>query len=365
MIPARLGSQRIKRKNLKLLNNKPLIEHIIDAAIKVKVFSEIYINSESEIFNNIAKRKNIKFYKRKKQLASNTALNDDFALDFFQNIDCDIMIQLLPTAPLLTADTITNFINTLIQKKLDTLISTKIVRIECIYKNKPINFRSKEKTIPSQDLEPVRAYACGIMGWKKNKFIENMKKYNCAYHGPAGKTSFYDIPEIESVDIDYEQDFKIAESIINSGFIANKQKKSKNIIADKNVERILKKDGVLSNVLNDVNKEKISLLGIINNKPKNASWSHRIIDSKSNSATLIAQMKGEGNRLHYHPEWDEWWYIVKGRWKWEIEGREIIIKKGDVVFIERNKKHKITSLSNDLAIRLAVSRSDVLHVYEK
>ena len=78
---------------------------------------------------------------------------------------------------------------------------------------------------------------------------------------------------------------------------------------------------------------------------------------------MIAQLKGEGNRMHFHPNWDEWWYIIKGSWKWIIEDREILIKKGDVVFIERNKKHKIIANSKNLSIRLAVSRSDVEHVY--
>ena len=55
MIPARLGSKRIKNKNLRLLGNKPLIAHVIEAAIKADVFDEIYINSESDIFEEIAK----------------------------------------------------------------------------------------------------------------------------------------------------------------------------------------------------------------------------------------------------------------------------------------------------------------------
>ena len=47
MIPARLGSQRVKNKNLKLLGDKPLIKHIIHSAKQVKYFDNIYINSES------------------------------------------------------------------------------------------------------------------------------------------------------------------------------------------------------------------------------------------------------------------------------------------------------------------------------
>ena len=67
--------------------------------------------------------------------------------------------------------------------------------------------------------------------------------------------------------------------------------------------------------------------------------------------------------MHFHPDWNEWWYILKGKWEWDIEGIKKTINMGDVVFIEKNRKHKITSLGKGLSIRLAVSRYDVEHVY--
>ena len=40
------------------------------------------------------------------------------------------------------------------------------------------------------------------------------------------------------------------------------------------------------------------------------------------------------------------------------------VKEGDIVYIERNKRHKITATGTKQAIRLAVSRDDVDHIYE-
>jgi quercetin dioxygenase-like cupin family protein len=67
--------------------------------------------------------------------------------------------------------------------------------------------------------------------------------------------------------------------------------------------------------------------------------------------------------MHYHPSWDEWWYVVEGEWEWIIEGKVNKIKKGEIIYIERNRSHKITAIGNKMAIRLAVSRYDVDHVY--
>jgi quercetin dioxygenase-like cupin family protein len=74
-------------------------------------------------------------------------------------------------------------------------------------------------------------------------------------------------------------------------------------------------------------------------------------------------MPGEGNREHYHPDWDEWWFILKGQWMWTINNEEKVINKNDFVFIERNKVHQITAIGDTPSIRLAVSRYDVDHVY--
>lgn len=129
------------------------------------------------------------------------------------------------------------------------------------------------------------------------------------------------------------------------------------------VPSILKKDGVSNNDLFDANKEITNLADILAKKPTDSSWSKRIIDTDSNSMTVIAQMPGEGNRRHYHPDWNEWWYILQGEWEWEIEGEIKRIRTGDIVMMEKRRVHKITAVGDKMAIRMAVSRADVEHIY--
>ena len=130
MIPARLGSTRVKNKNLRLINGKPLIQYIIDSAKKSKYLDEIYINSEAKIFEEISKNNKINFYKRNKELSTNTATNDDFTLDFFNSVKCDILIQLLPTSPFISSDEIDSFIEKMINDQYDTMISIKNIQID-------------------------------------------------------------------------------------------------------------------------------------------------------------------------------------------------------------------------------------------
>ena len=212
MIPVRMGSKRIKNKNLRLLGNKPLVAYVIESAKKSGVFDEIYLNSESDIFREIANEYGIKFYKRPEVLATDDATNDDFALDFMDNIDGDILVQLLATSPFITPEQIIEFTNK--SESSDTLISTTKVKIESIYKDLPINFDQSKVSPPSQLLEPVYAYACSLMAWKYDNYKSNMYKYGAGYHGGDGQIDFFELNGYATLDIDEEVDFLLAESIL-------------------------------------------------------------------------------------------------------------------------------------------------------
>lgn len=368
MIPARLGSQRVKRKNIRLINGKPLINYIVESAILSEIFNDIYINSESEVFKEIAEYNNIKFYKRPEHLASYSATNDDFALDFLQNNECDILIQLLATSPFISPDDIKNFVQQMLNKDFDTMISVKNEQIECIYKNEPVNFNENEKTQPSQTLIPIQAYACGIMGWKSENFKSNMKRFNCAYHGCDGKVGYYELKGYATVDIDTEEDFKLAEAVAQTFKGPQFYSDSRNINTriEVDVPSILKKDGIkILELFDDTNRMLSNINEIRRQMPDDISWSKRVVNTENNSATLISQLPGEGNRRHFHTDWNEWWYIIDGIWEFEIEGEKYDVKKDDIVFIERGKRHRIEAKGDKPAIRLAISREDVAHIYNK
>jgi len=225
MIPSRMGSKRVKKKNIRLIDGKPLIQYIIDKVSKSNKFDEIYINSEDKIFNKIAKKNNIFFFQRNKRLSSDKCQNDEFAFDFIKKIKGDILIQILPTSPLISTKEINSFVDEMINKKYETLISIEEKRIATVYENKPINFNKFKRVPPSQKVKPVKTYATVLMGWTYESFKNNMLKYNAAYHGGNGKIGYFAINTLSAIDIDNEEDFQLAEKIIISEKIKiNKRK---------------------------------------------------------------------------------------------------------------------------------------------
>lgn len=214
MIPARLGSQRIPRKNLRLLGNKVLTQWVAEACKSAEVFDDIYINSEAPVFGKIASSSGIKFYNRPDDLSTNSATNDDFALDFINNVECDVLVQVNPTSPFTTPEDIRGVIEMLKDQKLQTVHTVKNEQIEGIFNNLPLNFNPVEQMPPSQELVPVQLFTSSIMAWNSKKFRENMAVYGCAVYGGKGSIGYYAINGAGMIDIDNEKDFSLAEATL-------------------------------------------------------------------------------------------------------------------------------------------------------
>jgi CMP-N-acetylneuraminic acid synthetase len=214
MIPARLGSQRIPKKNLRLLGDKVLTQWVAKACQDAAVFDEIYINSESPVFERIANDIGVKFYQRPEHLSTNSATNDDFGLDFINSIECDILIQVNPTSPFTTPEDIKGVVQMFIDGSYQTVHTVKDEQIEGIFDGKPLNFDPLKQMPPSQELTPVKLFTSSIMAWDAKKFKENMEKTGCAVYGGDGKIGYYTIKGAGMIDIDNEKDFYLAEAIL-------------------------------------------------------------------------------------------------------------------------------------------------------
>jgi len=167
----------------------------------------------------------VEFYKRPPKHSTDRSTNDEFALDFIENVGGDILLQVLPTSPLITSEEITSFTEEMVCSDWDTLISVEYKQIACVYKNDPVNYKKLRVNPPSQQMVPVMAYATVLMGWKYNKFKNNMNKYGSAYHGGDGNTGYYELRGLSTIDIDREDDFQLVERIILSHKIQKTIKK--------------------------------------------------------------------------------------------------------------------------------------------
>ena len=93
MIPARMGSQRLPRKNLLLLQGVPLIARAIRKCRQTGVFDEIWVNSENQEFGQIAASEGARFHLRPNELGGNAATSEQFVAEFLRKHSCESLFQ--------------------------------------------------------------------------------------------------------------------------------------------------------------------------------------------------------------------------------------------------------------------------------
>ncbi len=222
MIPARMGSKRIPKKNIRYLLGKPLIQYPIDLCKNNSKISEIWVNTEDEKLGKIAEKMGVSFHKRPDELGNDTATNREFTYEFLLKHECDYVIMLNTTSPLLSEETLSKFIEYIENNKFDTVISVVSEKAESFYKEKPLNFSLKEK-VNSQLLEPVEKIVWSLTAWKRESFLAlQYNGENPVYGGNIGR---FVIPKDEACDLDTEEDWRIAEGILMSRQLQNEEKR--------------------------------------------------------------------------------------------------------------------------------------------
>jgi CMP-N-acetylneuraminic acid synthetase len=213
MIPARMGSQRLKQKNLRELGGVPLIARAIRKCLSAGVFDEVWVNSEHPAFGEIAAAENVQFHQRPESLGNNQATSEQFVREFLQAHPCDYVVQVHSIAPLLTVAEINAFVTELRSGRHDCLLSYEPIQIECALGGKPVNFTFREKT-NSQELEPVQRIAWSITGWRRETYLAAAEAGQCATY--AGRIGFHPVSHLAAHVIKTEEDLELAAALLRS-----------------------------------------------------------------------------------------------------------------------------------------------------
>ncbi len=213
MIPARLGSKRIPKKNLRYLAEKPLIQYPIDLALQIPDFESVWVNTESVALGKAIEKMGARFHQRPEEFSADSCTNREFTYHFMCHHECDYVIMVNSTSPLLRVETIHNFLQYVNENDYDTILSTVSEKAESFYHGKALNFDIHNK-VNSQMLEPVEKTVWALTAWKRSTFMELEQQGQCPVFG--GKLGTFPIPKDESCDLDTEEDWRIAEGAIQA-----------------------------------------------------------------------------------------------------------------------------------------------------
>lgn len=220
IITARGGSKGVPKKNIKLLNGKPVIAYSIEESVKSNIIKETYVTTEDKKIGEISKKYGAKVIDRPKELAQDNSTSVDVVLHSLCYLEDngelpDFFVLLQPTSPLRTKEDIENAIRLFIENECDALISVSQIDHSSMMsfeiQNKYLTPNCDEKflnkrrqELPNYYCPNGAIYITTPHSLRKNKtFIPK-------------KTIPYIMPQERSVDLDTEFDFKLTEFLLKN-----------------------------------------------------------------------------------------------------------------------------------------------------
>lgn len=216
IIPARGGSKGIPRKNIKELDRKPLIAHIIETALKVRGLDRVIVSTDDKKIAEIAKKYGAEVpFNRPKELARDetpTLPVLQHAVKYLEeeeNYKPGIVVLLYTTSPLISAERVSEAIELLKEGEFDSVLSVVEDRGHYWIEGNEGYKKLYPKVLKNrQFIKPLfkengAIYICrrGLL-MRKNEIV-------------GGKIGFLVMKKDESIDIDELLDFEFAEFLMN------------------------------------------------------------------------------------------------------------------------------------------------------
>ncbi|KAA6327796.1 CMP-N N'-diacetyllegionaminic acid synthase [termite gut metagenome] len=215
IIPARGGSKRIPRKNIRLFIEKPVIAYSIEAALKSDIFDEVMVSTDDDEIAEMAKKYGAKVPFIRSELNScDYATTKDVifeVLDCYKSINIvfDIVCCIYSTAPFVTSERLIEAHQMINNNTCDSVFpivafSYPIQRGLEIKQGKVKMVWSEYKNSRSQDLQTIYHDAGQFYFSTIDSFIKNKGFWGEDTNGLI-------LSELEVQDLDTETDWKLAE----------------------------------------------------------------------------------------------------------------------------------------------------------
>ena len=216
IIPARGGSKRISRKNIKYFLGKPIIAYSIETALNSKLFDEVMVSTDDHDIANIGRKYGASIpFMRSSNNSSDYATTMDVILEVIdhynrQNKQFDNVCCIYPTAPLIDEQKLTEGYEKLTNERFDSVFPVVPFSYPIWRGFKVANNGKADMAWPeflnsrSQDLEQI-FHDAGQWYWSTADSLQSNKKIF------TKNTASLILSPIEVQDIDNLSDWKIAE----------------------------------------------------------------------------------------------------------------------------------------------------------
>ena len=220
VIPARGGSKGIPRKNIRLLNNKPLISYSIDIARHSHYVDDVVVTTDDSEIALIAEKFGASVIRRAGELAEDNIPLDPVIYDAMVQKEkltldeYDIVITLQPTSPLIRTETLNRAIEKFKDFSIDSVISVVDDRHLSwgFDENNKRYFPNYIERLNRQYLPKSFKETGAILATRRSFVHENSRL--------GTNIDLIEVSKSESVDIDDYDDWWVAENYLKRKRIA-------------------------------------------------------------------------------------------------------------------------------------------------
>ncbi len=202
-----------QHKNLKKLAGKYLINYSIELLNSIKEISETIVYCSDEKINNYINNGLDYTFMKRDTFLDNTDISIDTILRHFISDlknDVDIIVLLHPNSPFLNQTTVEECITNVQYNNYDSAFTAFSYKKFAWFENKTLNYSLSMETPKLSAIEPIIIEQSSLYVFTKESFFKTSKR--------IGKTPFIKfINHFEGHEIQTEEDFEIAELIVNSG----------------------------------------------------------------------------------------------------------------------------------------------------
>ena len=203
-VPIRLNSQRVEGKNLRLLGGEPLLCHILRALLATQHIDEVYVYCSNETIRPLLPD-GVRFLHRSEQLDRDTTLGREIYDAFTAEVDADLYVLAHATSPFIRPATIDRALEEVLSGEYDSAFSAEKIQTFAWYGGRPLNY-SPENIPRTQTIEPVYIETSAFFIFPRALWRER--------HRRIGDRPYMAVVDrIEGLDIDYPEDFAMAEVI--------------------------------------------------------------------------------------------------------------------------------------------------------
>tara|TARA_B100000686_G_scaffold344380_1_gene426875 strand:- start:1084 stop:1773 length:690 start_codon:yes stop_codon:yes gene_type:complete len=210
LLPMKANSERVRGKNFRLFNGKPLFKWVLDTLLSVEEIDQVIINTDARDIlreNDLVESERLSIRDRKPEICGDLVSMNTILADDVDNVSADIYLMTHTTNPLLTAQTIRkaliSFKEASVENKADSLFTVDKVQTRFYERDgTPINHNPIE-LLRTQDLEPWYEENSNLYIFTEESFKKTDSRIGI-------KPLLFQTPKFESIDIDTPEDWDLA-----------------------------------------------------------------------------------------------------------------------------------------------------------